>query len=272
MARFPKPSIAVLATALALPAAAQTIFQATLGETAFPPEVSTTELLTILSTRSAVVLDARPNLEWSISHIPDALNVAAKPGVLPSEYVSDVAEVARLVAFDRSAPLVLYCNGPFCGKSKRLGVDLRDDGFTNVRRYQLGIPTWRALGGMTQIEPAGLAYVFWNDHTAVWIDVREPADFERGTLRHANVVNIPRSLVLEGKDVGEIKKAKDDGRLPTNDHDTRIVVFGATEADARFVAAQVAKEAFHNTSFFAGTLAQIRDAVRPDRDEDDRDR
>ena len=29
-----------------------------------------------------------------------------------------------------------------------------------------------------------------------------------------------------GKDVGEVKRAKDDGRLPMEDHNTRIVVFG----------------------------------------------
>ena len=265
----PELAAIALANLLALPLAAQTIFQATLGETAYPPEISTVQLSQILLERSALVLDARPHLEYSISHIPGALNVAAKPGVPASEYVSDVAEVARLVKLDRSTPLVLYCNGPFCGKSKRLGADLRDDHFTNVRRYQLGIPTWRALGGVTQIEAAGLAYVYWKDRTAVWIDVREPADFARKTLRRTRVVNIPRSLVLEGKDVGEIKKAKDDGRLPVNDHDTRIVVFGATEADARFVTNAVAKEAFHNVSFFAGTLADIRAAIKAGEEEDE---
>jgi len=48
--------------------------------------------------------------------------------------------------------------------------------------------------------------------------------------------------------------------------DRRIVVFGATEADARFVAEAIAKEAFHNVSFFAGTLdAMPAGAHRPTR-------
>ena len=42
------------------------------------------------------------------------------------------------------ARVVLYCNGPFCQKSKRLAAELLEAGFTNVRRYQLGMPTWRA--------------------------------------------------------------------------------------------------------------------------------
>ena len=39
------------------------------------PEVSTEVLEQILKDQSAVVLDTRPYLEWSISHIPGALNV-----------------------------------------------------------------------------------------------------------------------------------------------------------------------------------------------------
>ena len=53
--------------------------------------------------------------------------MAPKPGVPMSVYVSDVAEIARL-APDRAAPIVLYCNGPFRGKSKRLGEELLETG------------------------------------------------------------------------------------------------------------------------------------------------
>ena len=100
------------------------IFQGTLMEAnQKTAEVSTDELRQILKDGSATVFDSRPHLEYAISHIPGALNVAAKPGVPMSVYVSDVAEIERLVS-DKSAPLVLYCNGPFCGKSKRLGEEL----------------------------------------------------------------------------------------------------------------------------------------------------
>src|SRR5688572_5987401 len=59
-------------------------------------EVSTQELQEILSTGGAMVFDARPHLEWAISHIPGAVNVAPKPGVPMAQYVSDVNEVGRL--------------------------------------------------------------------------------------------------------------------------------------------------------------------------------
>src|SRR5438874_3705877 len=189
------------------------IYQATLGESGQRTvEVSTQQLRGILADMSAVVLDARPLREYAISHIPGAKNVAAKPGVSMSAYVSDVAEVGRLLEGKKQTPLVLYCNGPFCGKSKRLSEELLAAGFTNVRRYQLGIPVWRALGGVTQIESEGAKYVRDSDKTAVWIDIRPAAEFAKGSL--PGTKNIPRGLVLQGKDVGEVKKAKDDGRLP----------------------------------------------------------
>jgi len=233
------------------------IFDATLDEAgAKTPEISTNDLKRTLGEHSATVLDTRPQKEFAVSHIPGAQNVAAKPGVEMSKYVSDVAEVARLVNNKKDAPLVLYCNGPFCGKSKRLSEELLAAGFTNVRRYQLGIPVWRALGGVTQIEADGAKYVRDNDKTAAWIDVRPAANFAKGSI--AGAKSIPRSLVLQGKDVGELKKAKDDGRLPTTDHNTRIIVFGGSADDVRFVADAIAHEAFHNVTFYEGDWTQLK--------------
>lgn len=255
--------MAILAALFALAAQAEearTIHQAVLGEpNQRTSEVSTEELRRILAGHSATVFDARPFLEYAVSHIPGARNVAAKPGVAMSMYVSDVAEIGRLLNGEKAAPIVLYCNGPFCGKSKRLAEELLGAGFTNVRRYQLGIPVWRALGGVCEIDAAGLRYVLAQDHTAVLLDVREADEFRKGTLPGAR--NIPRSLVLEGKDVGEVKRAKDDGRLPMEDHNTRVVVLGTDPAAARYAAEAIAREAFHNVAYFAGTLDEARSAV-----------
>jgi len=220
------------------------------------PEVSTQELETILREESAVVLDTRPHLEWSISHIPGAINVAPKPGVSIALYTSDVAEVGRVVGDDKSKPLVLYCNGPNCGKSKRVAGELLEAGYTSVRRYQLGAPVWRALVGVMVIEPQGIQYVLDNDQTAVWIDVRDALEFDGGSIRGAR--NLPRSLVLPGKDVGEVFAAKNDGRLPMQDHNTRIIVFGKDGEQAREVVEALAREAFQNVTFFAGSYEELR--------------
>lgn len=214
-----------------------------------------------LAERTAFVLDSRPHREFAISHIPGALNVAAEPGVPMSAYVSDVAEIGRLVGDDRKARIVLYCNGPYCGKSKRLADELLAAGSLDVRRYQLGIPVRRALGGVTEIEAEGMRHVVENDKTAVLIDTRDAAAYSAGTLPNAR--HLPRSGVLEGKDVGEVKRAKDDGRLPMEDHNTRIVVFGEDARTAQYVAESLTREALHNVSYFAGTYQQARAALRP---------
>ena len=150
-----------------------TVYETTLMESGQKTlEVSTNELHKVLAEKSATVFDARPAMEYSMSHIPGAVNVSEKPGVPISQYVSDVAEVGRIVGNNRSAPIVVYCNGPFCGKSKRLSEELIAAGYTNVRRYQLGIPVWRALVGVTEIELLGLLYVLRDDKTAVFLDAR----------------------------------------------------------------------------------------------------
>ena len=216
-------------------------------------EISTDELRTLIAAKAIKLLDTRPHLEWAISHIPGALNVAPKPGMAMSQYTSDVAEILRVVGNDKTTALVLYCNGPFCGKSKRVSEDLLAAGFTNVRRYQLGAPVWRAFGGVMVIEPDGIRYVHERDRTAVWIDTRDAT-----SKPFPGAIHIPRSKVLTGKDVGEIKSAKDDGRLPMHDHNTRIIVFGNSSDEARAVAEAIGREAFHNVSYFEGTIEALR--------------
>jgi len=224
-------------------ASGTTIYDATLAETTEKSvEISTAEMKQVLENKTAVVFDSRPAREYAVGHIPGALNVAAKPGVPISVYVSDVKEIERTVKGDKATAIVLYCNGPFCQKSKRLAGELLEAGFTNVRRYQLGMPMWRALVGIQQIELEGLRYVLDNDKTSVLLDARGTSDLAGA----------------KGLAVADVKKAKDDGRLPMEDHNTRVLVVGANAAQARALAETVAKEAFNNVAFFAGEASQVR--------------
>ncbi len=47
------------------------------------------------------------------------------------------------------------------------------------------------------------------------------------------------------------------------DHNTRLVVVGRDVAEARFVGDAIAREAFHNVSYFPGTFEEARAALRP---------
>lgn len=237
------------------------IYQATLMESnQKTPEISTKEMQKIIEEKSAMVIDPRSSKEYAIDHIPGAINVAPKNIGLVAPY-SVIAEIGRIVNNNKAAPIVLYCNGPVCGKSKRVANKLLADGYTNVRRYQLGIPIWRILVGFTEIELEGILYVVGKDQTAVLIDARDPKQFKTGTIPGA--VNLPLSRVKPGKNDDEIKKAKSDGRLPVEDHNTRIIIFGRDGTQTRALAEALAKAAsFHNVSYFAGDFETLREKTR----------
>jgi len=170
-----------------------TVYQTTLEEPGqLTREISTETLLSILATHSEPVFDVRTAHEYAIAHIPGTINI----------YEKEVDQIAALYP-ERSTPMVLYCNGPACGKSKRTSEQLVAMGYTNVRRYQLGMPVWRALSQTVQTDMPGVDYIYRGDRTAVFVDARTPAEFGTGTVPGA--VNVQQ---------GEATAANDDGRLP----------------------------------------------------------
>jgi rhodanese-related sulfurtransferase len=210
------------------------------------PEISTAELMQVLKS-GAAVLDVRSVKECAIAHIPGSV---CMPGVVRSDgtYGDHIEQIVRTYP-DRATPIVLYCNGPYCGKSKRTAQQLAEKGYTSVRRYQLGLPVWRALGNTVQTDLAGLAYILKDDRTAVFVDARVPDKYK--------VETIPRSVNVRA---GEAKVANEDGRLPHTDKGTRIVIFGDSIDEARTVAAEIAQNAYWNSSYFGGSYDDIRRA------------
>jgi len=226
---------------LARAQSAPTIFQATLQEAGQQTaEISTEDLQRILAGGSNPVLDVRSHLEYAIAHIPGAINIPEQ----------EVAAIMQLYS-GLNARIVLTCNGPFCGKSKRTSEQLIIAGYpsANITRYQLGMPVWRALGNTVQTDLAGFLYVFRGDHTAVFVDARTPQEFASRTMHCA--VNIQ---------AGEATTANDDGRLPNWDKGTRVVVFANGAADAKKVASEIARKAYWNSSYFGGSLIDLRRA------------
>ncbi|HEY7553552.1 MAG TPA: rhodanese-like domain-containing protein [Candidatus Binatia bacterium] len=211
-------------------------------------QVSTEELRRILADGSAIVLDTRSRAQFVAGHIPGARNIDAPPS-------ESVAAVERLVSGDKSKPLVLYCNGPFCQASRQLGEQLVSAGFANVRRYQLGIPIWRALGGPTEIELEGILRIFKVDQTAVFFDARSAEEFSKGSLPGTH--NVPTDKLASG---GLSKAAA--GLLPTKDFNTRIVLFGRDFAQARALADAFSKSPWHNVNYFPGTFETLRAAIK----------
>lgn len=216
------------------------IYQAILAEpNAKTQEVSTEQLRRMLADGSAMVVDARSRAEYVAGHIPGARGLDGPP----SEYG---ALVERLASGDKSKALVLYCNGPFCQASKRLADQLVAAGFTNVRRYQLGIPIWRALGGPTEIELEGVVRIFKADQTVVYFDARSASEFAKGSLPGAHNISADK---LESPG------------LPVDDFNRRIVLFGRDAAQAGTLADAFSKRPWHNVSYFPGPFEALLAAV-----------
>jgi rhodanese-related sulfurtransferase len=224
------------------------ILQATLAETNQKTgEVSTEELRRILADGTAIVLDTRARAEFEAGHIPGARHIDAPAG-------ERIAAVERIVNGDKTAALVLYCNGPFCQASRRFADELVAARFTNVRRYQLGIPVWRALGGPTEIELPGITRIYGVDRTAVMIDVRGPEEFSMGTIPGA------RNLRTDNLDA-TIKQMMSgqlhDAPLPLDDFNRRIVLIGRDASQARKMAEAMSTRPWHNVAFFSGSVEML---------------
>ena len=243
-------AVALTALLTSSAASAQTILQATIGEqNQKTAEVSTAEVRRILADGSAILLDTRKRAEYVAGHIAGAKNVAPPQSAPASEYV---AAVEKLVGGDKGKALVLYCNGPNCQASKQLSEQLVGAGFTNVRRYQLGLPMWRTLSGPVEIELEGVLRIYKVDQTAVFFDGRSADEFAKKSLPGTH--NVPADNVkAEG-----LRGAP----TPSNDFNTRIVLFGRDGAQARVLADALGKTAMQNVSYFPGTFEELAAAVK----------
>lgn len=212
------------------------VYEATLEEQGqATPEISTNEMKAILAKGSAIVFDARPKNEYAIAHIPGSINL-------------DERQLGRFTQTytDRTAALVVYSNGPFCDLARSRSDDLVRLGYSNVRRYQLGLPFWRTLGNAAETSLPGFREIF-RAGNAVIVDARSRAEYAAGTIPTA------QSILA-----GEASKAKQDRRLRYLDPNTRIVVFANSALEARGVAEELSRSAYPNSSYFGGTYQELK--------------
>jgi rhodanese-related sulfurtransferase len=127
-------------------------------------------------------------------------------------------------------------------------------GFTNVRRYQLGMPVWRALGGPTEIELDGILRIFQADKTAVFIDARPAEDFAKGSLPGS------RNLTVESLDatLRQMMSGKlTNPPLPLDDFNRRIVLFGRDGTQVIGLANAMSKRPWYNVAYFPGSYQAL---------------
>jgi rhodanese-related sulfurtransferase/DNA-binding transcriptional ArsR family regulator len=95
--------------------------------------VTRKELMRRLRDGGVMVLDVRPEDEFSLGHLPGAVNVPLRE------------LKTRLSQFKRSQEIIAYCRGPYCVLSYEAVAALRRLGF-KARRLEDGLPEWRAAG------------------------------------------------------------------------------------------------------------------------------
>jgi rhodanese-related sulfurtransferase len=257
IARFTGLAAAALALSFAHTGLASaegfSIYEATLMEPdAKTGEVSTEQLRRMLADGSAIIIDARPRAEFVAGHIPGAR-------VIDAPSTERVAAVKQIANGNKATALVIYCNGPYCQASRRLAEQLVAAGFTNVRRYQLGMPVWRALGGPTVIDLDGIVRIAKADATAVFIDARPAEDFAKGSLPGArNLTTETLDATLKQMMSGKLTNPP----LPLDDFNRRIVLFGADAAQVLGLAKAMSKRPWHNVAYFQGSFRELAGAFQ----------
>jgi rhodanese-related sulfurtransferase/predicted transcriptional regulator len=100
--------------------------------------ISREELLKRSRAGAITILDVRPEDEFMLGHLPNAINIPLR------------ALKARLSELDRKQEIIAYCRGPYCVLSFEAVAELRKQGF-KARRLVDGLPEWRAAGLPTVI-------------------------------------------------------------------------------------------------------------------------
>jgi rhodanese-related sulfurtransferase len=88
------------------------------------------ELLGMVKSGEAMVIDVRPSSEYEAGHIEGAVNI-------PLESLTE-----RLSKLPKEQEIVAYCRGPYCMMSFDAVEQLRQHGY-RARRLEDGYPEWK---------------------------------------------------------------------------------------------------------------------------------
>lgn len=95
--------------------------------------ITRSELAARLKEGSVTLLDMRPEDEFTLGHIPGAVQV-------------DLSSIDAIAAnLDSATEIIAYCRGPYCVYAHQAVARLRQLGYA-ARRLDGGLPDWRAEG------------------------------------------------------------------------------------------------------------------------------
>ena len=141
------------------------IQSATLGQNQKTAEVSTEELRRILMDGSATVFDARPFMEFASGHIPGAVNVSANAGMPMSLFVSDVAEIERVLNGNKGGAIACM-QWPVLWEEQPSGRRTHPSWLHEYPSLSVGRPSLAGTRWGDGDRAGGFQYVREGDHTA----------------------------------------------------------------------------------------------------------
>lgn len=103
------------------------------------PQVTISDLKTIVSSKSATIIDANSAETFTAGHIPGAVSFASNEGKLSS-----------VLPKDKNAPIVAYCGGPRCSAWEAAAKEAKALGYTNLKHFKGGIKGWKDAGLATE--------------------------------------------------------------------------------------------------------------------------
>jgi rhodanese-related sulfurtransferase len=98
------------------------------------------EFRSIVQSKGALVLDARPSAFFDRGHVPGALNLAR------DNFAHDYRRLSGVLQDAHDKPIIVYCSGGDCHDSRLVANALLSLGFSNVRVFTGGWDAWSAAG------------------------------------------------------------------------------------------------------------------------------
>jgi rhodanese-related sulfurtransferase len=103
-------------------------------------DVSQEEMWKISQNKSALIVDARPNVFYQLSHIPGAVSLPRDDFEAQYKLLGEKLEPYKIKL------VIVYCAELDCHDSQMVGDALTQLGFRYVRLYRLGWSDWEQAG------------------------------------------------------------------------------------------------------------------------------
>lgn len=108
----------------------------TLSEVALGADVDEKEMRKIITSHSALILDARPHASYAYGHIPSAMSLPR------DDFIKSYQILQKTLSSYWNKTIVVYCSNRGCPDSRLVGEALRKLGYKDVRLYRGGWNEW----------------------------------------------------------------------------------------------------------------------------------